>query len=119
MDDTDTFKGFAVAVALLMIPIALLCEWKRRKRDPDGLPFAWGYWQALTMASGLLIAMLALGGGAMRTDEGVALTGFAVVFGVLGLQMLRRNKWAWVIGTIMTFNPILWIINWLYLRKRL
>ena len=29
-----------------------------------------------------------------------------------------RRRWAWVALTILSFNPLAWIINAIYLRKR-
>ena len=48
-----------------------------------------------------------------------------IVFGVLFLVnsilmilVLKFNKWAFFIATILSFNPLLWIINGIYLKNR-
>jgi hypothetical protein len=47
---------------------------------------------------------------------------FAIVWGGLyaGLAWFfaQRRHWAWITLTILTFNPIVWIVNFFYLRKR-
>jgi hypothetical protein len=49
------------------------------------------------------------------------LTGVLVcglLYGVLAWFFARRCRWAWIALTILSFNPIAWIINAIYLRKR-
>jgi xanthine/uracil permease len=41
-----------------------------------------------------------------------------LVYAVLAWFFARRHRWAWVALTILSFNPIAWIINAVYLRKR-
>lgn len=36
----------------------------------------------------------------------------------LGVAILSMSRWAFLIGTIASLNPILWIINGIYLKKR-
>lgn len=36
----------------------------------------------------------------------------------LSLTLLAKNRWAFIIATVITLNPLLWIINGLYLRRR-
>lgn len=35
-----------------------------------------------------------------------------------GYKIIKRKKWSWILGTIMSLNPILFIINWIYARNR-
>lgn len=37
---------------------------------------------------------------------------------VLSLTLLAKNRWAFIIATVLTLNPLLWIINSIYLRNR-
>ena len=41
-----------------------------------------------------------------------------VIYGVLAWSFAQRRHWAWIALTILSFNPIAWIINAIYLRKR-
>ena len=36
---------------------------------------------------------------------------------VLAWFFAQRQYWAWITLTILSFNPVAWIINFLYLRK--
>ena len=37
---------------------------------------------------------------------------------ILMFLILEFNKWAFLIATILSFNPLLWIINGIYLKNR-
>jgi hypothetical protein len=37
---------------------------------------------------------------------------------VLAWFFAQRQHWAWIALTVLSFNPIAWIINFFYLRKR-
>jgi hypothetical protein len=41
-----------------------------------------------------------------------------LVYGVLAWRFVQRDHWAWVTLTVLSFNPVAWIINAVYLRKR-
>ena len=43
---------------------------------------------------------------------------FAFIYAVLAWFFAQRQHWAWITPTILSFNPVAWIINFLYLRKR-
>ena len=50
------------------------------------------------------------------------LIGLAVIFiavnSVLMIMVLKFNKYAFLIATILSLNPLLWIINGIYLKRR-
>ena len=49
------------------------------------------------------------------------LTGVIVcglLYGLLAWFFAQRHHWAWIALTILSFNPIAWIINAIYLWKR-
>jgi hypothetical protein len=43
---------------------------------------------------------------------------FAVIYAVLAWFFAQGQHWAWITLAILSFNPVAWIINFLYLRKR-
>jgi hypothetical protein len=47
-----------------------------------------------------------------------AVIGVAILYAVLAWFFAQRQRWAWVALTILSFNPIAWIINGIYLWKR-
>ena len=105
---------FAVAAALVGLPFFLALPLNRRfqRRNPGKRPYRWGYF--VSVAS--LVAGVALG---VALEAGPAvLVACVLVYGVLAWGFARRRRWAWIALTIVTFNPITWIVNLVYLRKR-
>jgi hypothetical protein len=41
-----------------------------------------------------------------------------VIYAALAWFFAQRHHWAWITLTIFSFNPVAWIINFIYLRKR-
>jgi hypothetical protein len=41
-----------------------------------------------------------------------------VFYAVLAWFFAQRHRWAWVALTIVSCNPVAWVINFIYLRKR-
>ena len=41
-----------------------------------------------------------------------------LVYAILAWFFAQRQHWAWIALTILSFNPIAWIINAIYLWKR-
>ena len=41
-----------------------------------------------------------------------------VIYAVFAWFFAQRQDWAWIALTIFGFNPVAWIINSIYLRKR-
>jgi hypothetical protein len=37
---------------------------------------------------------------------------------ILGVMILKFNKYAFLISTILSINPIIWIVNGIYLKNR-
>ena len=37
---------------------------------------------------------------------------------LLGVLILMKNKWAFLIGTVLSLNPLSWLINGIYLKNR-
>ncbi len=48
----------------------------------------------------------------------VVILSYALAIAVTHFFITKRQRWAWVIGTILQFNPILWVINGFYARNR-
>ncbi len=47
-----------------------------------------------------------------------AMLACAAFFAVLAWCFARRQRWAWITLTILSFNPVAWLINLIYLGKR-
>jgi hypothetical protein len=65
------------------------------------------------------MSFVAVVGFALLVDVGiVTLLVFGLIYGVLAWFFARRRPWAWIALTLLSFNPIAWIVNAIYLRKR-
>jgi NADPH:quinone reductase-like Zn-dependent oxidoreductase len=104
----------AVAVAFAVGPIVAALALNRRfqLRHPGMRPYRWGYWFAIQA----LLGGMALGA-FLEAGAGVAVA-CAAVYAALAWSFARRRRWAWIALTILTFNPVAWIVNALYLKKR-
>lgn len=79
----------------------------------DELGFKW--WKTWAWI-GLIISNLYLFG---KLEDNIGLIWFIIAVNtVLMILILQYNKYAFLIATILSFNPILWIINGIYLKNR-
>ncbi|MCA1601132.1 MAG: zinc-binding dehydrogenase, partial [Acidobacteria bacterium] len=105
-----------IVVPLLVIvgPIvaAFILNRRYQRLNPGRRGFRWGYYFSI-------MTFVAVVGLALLLDVGiVALIVCGVLYAVLAWFFAERRPWAWVTLTILSFNPIAWIINAIYLRKR-
>ena len=101
-------------LAALLVPIlgALRLQRRARERSPARRGFRWGYWFALEACFlGPLLAAL-LGCGSLTV-----LVTLALYVG-LALAFVARRREAWIALTVLSFNPLVWAVNAVYLRKR-
>jgi NADPH:quinone reductase-like Zn-dependent oxidoreductase len=104
----------AAVVLAVVVPIVAAIALNRRfqRRNPGKRPYRWGYYvslQTLVAAVGLVL-VLELGT--------IAVIVAAAVGALLAWAFAGRRHWAWVALTLLTLNPIAWIINLVYLWKR-
>src|SRR5262249_49090210 len=105
-----TLIGILLGVTIVPIVLAILFDRGFRRRHPGARPFRWGYYFCLAMfVAGIFLGIfLELGT--------VAFIVATVMYGVLAWLFARRYHWAWIVLTILSLNPIAWIINFFYLR---
>lgn len=107
-----TFIGVPLAALIGPIVIALLLNRRFRRENPEKRPYRWGFYFSV-------MSFVAVVGLALLLDFGIiALIVCGIVYGVLAWAFAQRRPWAWIALTILSFNPIAWIINAIYLRKR-
>ena len=104
--------GVPIAALILPIIAAFLLNRRFRERNPEKRPYRWGYYFCMMAFLGGLLLGRFLGAGV----TGMMLCG--VLYGVLAWFFARRRHWAWIALTVLSFNPIAWVINAIYLRKR-
>jgi TPR repeat protein len=116
---------FFVAV-VASICIASSLEKRLRARLPATRPYRWGFYNGcMGVACGPFAVLTALGMAVAglngrRETFGLflALTVWLALFAVSGWFIIQRKRWAWVVGTVVSFNPIVWIINGTYAHNR-
>lgn len=103
-----------VPLAALILPIigAFVFNRRFRERNPEKRSYRWGYYFSMMAFIGGLLLGRILDMGLM----GVIACG--LIYGILAWFFAQRRRWAWITLTILSFNPIAWIINAIYLRKR-
>jgi hypothetical protein len=103
-----------VPIAVLIVPIVLALVLNRRfqRRNPGKRGYRWGSYFSIMS----FIAGLGLGAFLEAGVSGVIVCG--LIYAVLAWFFAQRHHWAWIALTILSFNPIAWIINAIYLRKR-
>jgi NADPH:quinone reductase-like Zn-dependent oxidoreductase len=104
--------GVPLAVLILPIVVAFVLNRRFRQRNSDKRGYRWGYYFSVMS----FIAGLALG--AFFESGAIAVIVCGFIYGVLAWFFAQRCHWAWVALTILSFNPIAWIINAIYLRRR-
>ena len=104
--------GVPLAVAVGPIFLALYLDRRSRRRHPGRRGFRWGYYFSLmSIVCSLLLAIV--------FDTGIwGVIGCGLVYGSMAWAFSLRRRWAWIALTLLSFNPIAWILNLIYLRKR-
>jgi NADPH:quinone reductase-like Zn-dependent oxidoreductase/uncharacterized protein YqgC (DUF456 family) len=104
----------AIPVGVLIVPIiaAFVLNRRFKRRHPEARGFRWGYYfSIMSFIAGLVIGLFMEAGA-----TGVIIYG--LIYALLAWFFAQRHHWAWIVLTILSFNPIAWIINAIYLWKR-
>jgi hypothetical protein len=114
--------GTQIIIVIASIITAVILEKKRQNKETTR-PYTWGYFNGafcvITSAVVLLIILAALFLiDARVTQEIMFVIAAAGVFFWLGMLTIKRVCWAFVIATILSFNPIAYLINGIYIYRR-
>ena len=127
----DNGKIVIAIIVVLSIFSALLLSAqsneKWRKANPNSLSYHWGfYFGWLNLLFDMLLAAFAVF--AVYVDEIdllrrgnrilLAVLVLSVTGSLLGYGVIKRNRFAWIAATLLTFNPVGWAINYFYGRRR-
>lgn len=119
--DPNEIPAISFVLALIFAwPLSHTLGEKWATKNPDKLPFKWGYFQGLCSIIGFATSAMAL---KMLVDDRndallqiFSLHGF--ITGIAGIFMLKRNRWWWIPGILFSLNPFYWIVNGIYLSNR-
>lgn len=123
MNDDAIYWGITIVCLVISIPAAFTMNDSLHKKHPELKPYAWGYyigWMGTLSwsAIGILQFIAASNTYGSRSDTFAALGFVFLVAAIAHFFIIKRNKWAWIIGIILQLNPVLWIINGIYLKNR-
>ena len=104
--------GVPLAVLILPVVVAFVLNRRFRQRNTDKRGYRWGYYFSI------MSFIHGLGLGAFLESGAIAVIVGGLIYAVLAWFFAQRHHWAWIALTILSFNPIAWIINAIYLRKR-
>jgi hypothetical protein len=132
MPPHELLGGIIVPGAIVMIATILAIYWGSQwhRRNPSLQSFTWGYFQALLLTTALPVAGILILG-SLLSDSGIPTADFPlflslITTGLIGLKMIKRRRWAWVIGTVLSgpialilfqTSPVVllfWIVNSFY-----
>ena len=103
----------AIIIGVPIVPLVLALALNRRfqRRNPGKRPYRWGYYfSSLSFIAGIGLGIL--------LESGIAVILCGVIYAALAWFFAQRHHWAWITLTILSFNPVAWIINFFYLRRR-
>ena len=117
---------YIFGAVIVSICTAQILEKRLKARLPQTLPYRWGYYFGCMGLSctpfALLFACALIVSGASGKPElfgkFLVYTAYCGVQALCGWFIIKRRWWAWILGTIFSFNILLWIINGIYGHKR-
>lgn len=106
--------------------VASQLEKRRSRRLPGTRPYTWGFYYGCMGLAFIPISILWLFGALLaittqQLSNAAVLVGCAIwiwVDAICCWFIIRRKKWAWVAGSALSCNPIIWIINGIYAGNR-
>lgn len=114
---------FAVLIgtALPSLGLAIYHDHKWKARNPKKLGFTWGYFVIYsTFANYLLVSGFVAWLGFDYGDTLLILLALVLLLsaGVIAYYAAQRTRWALVVATLASVNPLWIVINFFYLRNR-
>lgn len=122
--DTKEILGMSLIATLFVgVPIwtSFALSRQLRRAHPSAKPFAWGYYNALMCFLAPLFVLASVHDNAPDLPRDTKLLLMGVLFCVYvptGVMALQRNRLALTLMTLLSFNPLLWAVNFVYLSNR-
>ena len=128
--NTDTIQSLLYLYVFVAI-VASICmasslEKRLKARLPATRPYRWGFYNGcmgvacgpFAMVTALGMAVAGLNGKWEAFGYCFAYSVWLAVSALCGWFIIRRKRWAWVAGAVLSFNILVWIINYIYGRNR-
>ena len=125
MDDATMTAFITIIISITAITlyitifyyIAYKLEQKLKKILPYTKPYKWGFFIGCTsIVNAIYLMSFMNGGNALFVNFTIFI--YIVINIICGCLVIKRNRWAFVILTILHLNPVSWIINGIYLKNR-
>jgi len=132
MEETSLSTMIIIVCIIASIVIAIKVGNVFDEKYPNLQPYKWGFfqgWVGLLTGGVLTILMLInplllFSDLKLSEDEGfrIFVTVFMAVYmsimAIACLFIIKRKRWGWIVATILSLNPILWVVNGIYLKNR-
>jgi drug/metabolite transporter (DMT)-like permease len=120
MNNNNTFLVLAIVAVILFAPFvcAYLMNKRLNKKHPEFKSFFWGYYSAFAL---LVFQPFLVAGQLHNADLSVLRFGVTFCFLItlpFSVMTIFRKRIGFILLTIITLNPILWIINGVYIKNR-
>lgn len=119
----DVIALFVISIFLISLVLSIKMADSFSKKNPQMKPYTWGYFFGISSIGIYGLAGLYsfhysfFGAQRFRSDE-FALGLFMCALCAIYYFCIKRSRLAWILGTIIHMNPIIWIVNWIYIRNR-
>lgn len=115
MEDRQITFMIQIVIILISLPTAFSLNTKQQQLNPSLLPYKWGYFTGVAgILSYVILAFLSISHDIYSIVFALIAFAAAIPFTFI----IKRHKWAWIAGSILSLNPIVMIFNYYYLKKR-
>jgi hypothetical protein len=114
---------FAVFLVLffIVLAVAFVLNWKLVACEPSSRPFRWGYFFAIydcRIISAALVANRVIEHGPTNRAIEIGVAAWLLIVALTCYPTLKRYRWGWVLGTVLSLNVVIWIVNYFYGKRR-
>lgn len=110
-----------VAIGVPSLILALWNGGKWEEKHPEKLGFKWGYFVIYnTLINNILLFGFLIWAGVDEEDIGLFIFGAAALAASFAVAYfsIQRHRWALVVSTLLSLNPLWMLINIFYLKNR-
>lgn len=123
MNEGPNYTALAILFALASVPAAFMLNGWQREKHPELSSYKWGYYCGCTGTFSYSVFAIfqfldALGSYGSHSKMLFLFSLAFAVASIVHVGIIKRNKWAFVLGTVLSLNPLLWVINGIYIKNR-